>query len=115
MNDLKTQVQGIDPNLQGKDMEEFVGKTNNVYEALEIISKRATQLSVDLKEELHQKLEEFAVTTDAIEEVHENKEQIEISKFYERLPNPAVIATTEYLEGKIEFEYRNREREHHND
>lgn len=109
MNDLKTQVQGIDPNLEGKDMENFVSKTNNVYETLEIISKRANQLAVELKEELHQKLDEFAVTTDAIEEVHENKEQIEISKFYERLPNPAVIATKEYLNGELQSEYRNRE------
>lgn len=108
MNDLKTQVQGINPNLEGKDMEEFVGKTQNVYETLEIISKRANQLAVDLKEELHQKLDEFAVTTDAIEEVHENKEQIEISKFYERLPNPAVIATSEYLSDQLSVEYRNR-------
>ncbi|WP_235296677.1 DNA-directed RNA polymerase subunit omega [Portibacter marinus] len=110
MNDLKTQVQGIDPNLQGKDMEKFVSKTQNVYETLEIISKRANQLAGDLKEELHQKLEEFAVTTDAIEEVHENKEQIEISKFYERLPNPAVIATYEYLNGELKAEYKQRER-----
>lgn len=108
MNDLKTQVQGIDPNLSGKDMVNFVSKTNNVYETLEIISKRASQLSQDLKQELHQKLDEFAVTTDAIEEVHENKEQIEISKFYERLPNPAVIATNEYLEGKLDVDYRDR-------
>ncbi|GLR19161.1 DNA-directed RNA polymerase subunit omega [Portibacter lacus] len=110
MNDLKTQVQGIDPNLEGKDMEEFVSKTHNVYETLEIIAKRANQLAVELKEELHGKLEEFAVTTDAIEEVHENKEQIEISKFYERLPNPAVIATSEYLNGQLKVEYKNRDR-----
>jgi DNA-directed RNA polymerase subunit K/omega len=110
MNDLKTRVQGIDPNLEGKDMENFVSKTQNVYETLEIISKRANQLAVDLKEELHQKLDEFAVTTDAIEEIHENKEQIEISKFYERLPNPAVIATNEYLNGQLSVEYRNRDR-----
>lgn len=106
MNDLKTQVQGIDANLGGKDMVEFVSKTKNVYETLEIIAKRANSLAVDLKQELHQKLDEFAVTTDAIEEVHENKEQIEISKFYERLPNPAVIATNEYLDGKLEVDYR---------
>ncbi len=109
MNDLKTQVQGIDPNLAGKDMERFVSKTQNVYEAIEIISKRANQLSSDLKEELHGKLEEFAVTTDAIEEIHENKEQIEISKFYERLPNPAVIATHEYLSNKLKIEYKERD------
>ncbi len=113
MNDLKTQVQGIDPNLSAKDMVEFVSGTQNVYETLEIIAKRANGLSNDLKEELHQKLEEFAVTTDAIEEVHENKEQIEISKFYERLPNPAVIATNEYLDGKLDVEYREYNR--HND
>lgn len=111
MNDLKTKVQGIDPNLEGKDMEKFVSKTQNVYETLEIISKRANQLAVELKEELHGKLEEFAVTTEAIEEVHENKEQIEISKFYERLPNPAVIATNEYLAGELSVEYRNRGKE----
>lgn len=110
MKDLKTQVQGIDPNLSGKDMEKFVSKTQNVYEAIEIIAKRANQLAVELKEELHQKLEEFAVTTDAIEEIHENKEQIEISKFYERLPNPAVIASHEYLDGKLKVEILDRER-----
>ena len=110
MNDIKTKVQGIDPNLSARNMEEFVNDTQNVYEAIEIISKRARQLSGDLKDELHQKLEEFAVTTDAIEEIHENKEQIEISKFYERLPNPAIIATKEYLDGKIIAEYKDRDR-----
>ena len=59
-----------------------------------------------MKEELHAKLEEFAVHSDTIEEIHENKEQIEISKFYERMPNPVVIATEEYLDGKIEHRYK---------
>jgi len=66
-------------------------------------------LSKDIKHELHKKLEEFAVTPDAIEEIHENKEQIEISKFYERLPNPTVIATGEFLRGELEFRYRVRD------
>jgi len=66
-------------------------------------------LSQDLKQELHSKLEEFASTTDAIEEIHENKEQIEISKFYERLPNPAIIALNEYMNGELEYRYKGEE------
>jgi DNA-directed RNA polymerase subunit K/omega len=79
--------------------------TGNIYEALAIISKRARQLAVDLKHELNTKLEEFAVQSDTIEEITENKEQIEISKFYERLPNPVIIATKEYLEGDLYYRY----------
>jgi len=79
----------------------MVKDTSNIYESLTIITKRAKQISVDLKRELHSKLEEFAIVSDTIEEVHENKEQIEISKFYERLPNPVIIATEEYLKGNI--------------
>ncbi|MCB0661175.1 MAG: DNA-directed RNA polymerase subunit omega [Saprospiraceae bacterium] len=97
MTDIKTQVQGLDPNLHARDVKQFVKDTGNIYESLAIIAKRAKQLSVDLKRELHEKLDEFAVNPETIEEVTENKEQIEISKFYERLPNPAVIATEEYL------------------
>jgi len=109
MSDIKTKVQGIDPNLKARDVKGLAGETGNIYETLSIIMKRARFLSRDLKYELHNKLEEFAVTPDAIEEIHENKEQIEISKFYERLPNPTIIATEEYLEGKLEYRYRNRE------
>jgi DNA-directed RNA polymerase subunit K/omega len=81
-----------------------------VYEALNIITKRARQLAVDLKYELHNKLEEFAVSSDTIEEVSENKEQIEISKFYERLPNPVIIATEEYLNGELYYRYNDRKK-----
>lgn len=109
MSDIKTKVQGLDPNVKARDIDNLASNTGNVYEALAIITKRSKQLSVDLKHELHQKLEEFAVTTDAIEEVSENKEQIEISKFYERLPNPVVIATEEYLNGELYHRYNKRE------
>ena len=109
MSDIKTQVQGIDPNLKARDITELSNATGNIYEALAIIRRRARLLSKDLKHELHKKLEEFAVTPDAIEEIHENKEQIEISKFYERLPNPTVIATQEFLAGNLEHRYRDRE------
>ena len=101
MSDIKAKVQGVDPNLHARNVKQFVKDTGNIYEALAVISKRARQLSVDLKHELHEKLEEFAVNPETIEEVTENKEQIEISKFYERLPNPAVIATEEYLHGDL--------------
>ncbi len=109
MSDIKTKVQGIDPNLKARDVEELAAVTGNIYEALAIIRRRARLLSKDIKHELHKKLEEFAVTPDAIEEIHENKEQIEISKFYERLPNPTVIATGEFLRGELEYRYRGNE------
>jgi len=105
MADLKNKVQGIDPNLNARDIVDITGRTGNLYEALAIITKRANQVNVDLKLELHKKLEDFAVTSETIEEVHENKEQIEISKFYERLPNPALIAYNEFMDNAIEHEY----------
>lgn len=112
MGDIKTQVQGLDPNIQARDVHSLAKPTGNVYEALTVISKRARQLSVDLKHELHQKLDEFAVQSDTIEEINENKEQIEISKFYEKLPNPVLIATKEYIEGDLHFFYnKNRDRD----
>jgi len=106
MSDIKNQVQSIDPNAKARDVESLIQETNNIYETLSIVSSRARQLSVDIKQELHAKLEEFAVSSETIEEIQENKEQIEISKFYEKLPNPAVIAMNEYLEGKLDVKYR---------
>jgi DNA-directed RNA polymerase subunit K/omega len=78
-------------------------KTGNLYESIAIISKRAAQINISLKEELHNKLEEFASHTDSLEEVHENKEQIEISRAYERMPNPALLATQEFFDDKIYY------------
>ena len=75
--------------------------TNNIYEAITIIAKRAEQISGDLKSELIEKLEEFATYTDSLDEVFENKEQIEVSKFYEKLPKPTAIAVEEWLDGRI--------------
>jgi DNA-directed RNA polymerase subunit K/omega len=110
MTDIKSKSQGIDPNVSARDVKELSATTGNIYEVLSIISKRANQLSFDLKRELNQKLEEFAVSTDSIEEINENKEQIEISKFYEKLPNPVVIATTEYLEDELHYHYNDKRR-----
>lgn len=111
MSDIKTQVQGLDPNVRARDVHSLAAKTGNIYEVLAIITKRSKQLAVDLKQELHQKLEEFAVSSDTIEEISENKEQIEISKFYERLPNPVIIAMEEFIEGEIYHRYNKKRRE----
>ncbi len=86
-----------------KDLNEIKAKTGNVYESISIIAKRAGQINISLKEELHNKLEEFASHTDSLEEIHENKEQIEISKAYEKMPNPALLATQEFMEDKVYF------------
>jgi len=75
--------------------------TGNLYEAITTIAKRAQQINADLKTELIEKLEEFATYTDSLDEVFENKEQIEVSKFYEKLPKPTAIAVEEWLNGKI--------------
>lgn len=77
--------------------------TSNIYEAISIISKRANQINVEIKKELLEKLDEFATYNDSLEEIFENKEQIEVSKFYERLPKPHALALQEWLEGKIYY------------
>ncbi|MFA5299989.1 MAG: DNA-directed RNA polymerase subunit omega [Lutibacter sp.] len=85
------------------DKNKVEAPTGNIYEAITIIAKRADQIGVDLKNELVEKLEEFATYTDSLDEVFENKEQIEVSKFYERLPKPTAIAVQEWLDDKIYF------------
>lgn len=86
-----------------RDIRQLDGVTGNIYEAVSIISKRANQISLDLKEELQGKLSEFASHTDNLEEIFENREQIEISRFYEKLPKPTSMAVQEFLEGKVYF------------
>jgi len=92
-----------------RDFLDFEEQTGNIYESLAIISKRAKQIQRELKDELDKKLQEFASYTDNLEEIFENREQIEISKFYERLPKPVLIATKEYLDKDVYF--RNSENE----
>ncbi|MES2592638.1 MAG: DNA-directed RNA polymerase subunit omega [Bacteroidota bacterium] len=84
-----------------RDLRNFDGTTGNIYESIAIISKRANQISSEIKEELTNKLAEFASNTDNLEEIFENREQIEISRFYERLPKPSLIAIQEFFDGKI--------------
>ncbi len=102
MSKLRRQISANTTNVaETKDLNVIKSKTGNVYESIAIIAKRANQINIGLKEELHNKLEEFASHTDSLEEIHENKEQIEISRAYERMPNPALLATQESLEDKI--------------
>lgn len=115
MTDIKNKVQNIDPNAEARDIMDFTKNTGNIYEALAVIASRARQLSVEIKQELHSKLDEFAVTSETIEEIQENKEQIEISKFYEKLPDPTIIATHEFFEGKLEYRRRDSEEEEEKD
>lgn len=77
--------------------------TGNVYEAITIIAKRANQINTEIKKELLEKLDEFATNNDSLEEVFENKEQIEVSRFYERLPKPHAIAVEEWLNDKVYY------------
>src|SRR6185436_12900255 len=89
-----------------RDIDKVAAPTGNLYESVVIISKRAKQIASNIKEELNNKLAEFATTVDNLEEVFENREQIEISKFYERMPKPTTSATEEFLEGKLTFRMR---------
>lgn len=97
-----------------RDMIAMAEQTGNVYETVCIIGKRANQISLDIKKELEKKLQEFA-PTDNLEEVSENHEQIEISRFYEKLPKPTLIATQEYLEHKLYFSNPLKQKEHLDD
>jgi len=84
-----------------RDVDKITQDTGNIYETVIIVSRRSNQIAVEMKQELNKKLEEFASYSDNLEEVFENREQIEISKFYERLPKPTLIALQELEEGKI--------------
>ena len=104
MSKLRRQLSANTSNVvEPKNLFDLKEKTGNLYESIAIIAKRANQINITIKEELHNKLEEFASHTDSLEEIHENKEQIEISKAYERMPNPSLLASQEFMEGKVYF------------
>ena len=104
MSKLRRQLSvGTSNIVETKNLNDIKEKTGNLYESISIVGKRANQINISLKEELHNKLEEFASHTDSLEEIHENKEQIEISRAYERMPNPALLSTQEFIEDKIYY------------
>jgi DNA-directed RNA polymerase subunit K/omega len=92
-----------------RDLRQLDIKTGNIYESVVVLAKRANQIGSEMKEELTGKLAEFASHTDNLEEIFENREQIEISKFYERLPKPSLIAINEFLDNKIYYRNPNKE------
>lgn len=104
--DLKTRTQAIDANASSRDVGHIIRNTNNIYESLCIVSRRANQISTEIKRELNSKLEEFASSIDSLEEMHENKEQIEISKYYEKIPSPTLIAMHEYMNDELAHRYK---------
>lgn len=90
-------------NTETRDLRKFDENTENIYQSVVIIAKRANQIGMEMKEELNNKLSEFATSTDNLEEVFENREQIEIARYYEQLPKPSLIAISEYMEEKIYY------------
>lgn len=99
----KKALASVNPMIETKDVIAIKEKTGNLYESIVVMSRRASQISVAIKEELHKKLDEFSSHTDSLEEIHENKEQIEISRMYERMANPALQAVTEFFDEKIYY------------
>lgn len=97
-------------NTVTRDLTRMAEETGNVYETVRIIAKRANQISVEMKKDLEKKLQEFATNNDNLEEVFENREQIEISRYYEKLPKPVLIATQEFLEGRAYYKNPTKEK-----
>ena len=98
-------------NTVTRDVIKLSQDTGNVYETVCIIAKRANQIAVEMKKDLEKKLQEFATLNDNLEEVSENREQIEIFRYYEKLPKPVLIATQEYIEGKVMYRNLVKEKE----
>ena len=101
MTDIKNSEAPINTTTIDKNI--IDAPTDNIYEAISIIAKRANQINGDIKKELLEKLDEFATYNDSLEEIFENKEQIEVSKFYEKLPKPHALAVQEWIENKIYY------------
>jgi DNA-directed RNA polymerase subunit K/omega len=105
----KLLINTTNPSIEARDLKLIEAKTGNLYESISIVAKRANQINTKIKDELHRKLEEFGSLNDNLEEISENKEQIEISRFYERMANPAIQATHELLNDKIFFRKRDEQ------
>lgn len=105
----KQLLQNTNPEIETRNLSDIEDLTGNIYRSLVVAGKRSNQIASDMKEELHAKLAEFASTTDNLEEIFENREQIEISRFYEKLPHPTILAMNELQEDKIHFRFREEE------
>lgn len=100
---MEAKKSNIPNNTVSRKLTDLDAATGNIYESVVVISKRANQIASEMKQELNRKLADFSSVNDSLEETFENREQIEISRYYERLPKPAIMATEEFLEGKIYF------------
>jgi DNA-directed RNA polymerase subunit K/omega len=105
----KLLISTLNPMIEPRDLNVITAQTGNLYKSITIMGKRANQINTKIKDELHRKLEEFGSHTDNLEEITENKEQIEISRFYERMANPAIQSISEFHEEKIYFRDTNPE------
>ena len=90
-------------NTVSRDIMDLCNETENVYESVAIISKRANQISAEIKQDLSKKLQEFASYNDSLEEVFENREQLELSRYYEKLPKATLLATQEFIDGNVYY------------
>lgn len=102
-NNMKVREYNAPGNTITFNRDEIEKRVGNIYEAIVIMGKRAEQINTEMKMELNQKLDEFASHNDSLEEVFENREQIEVSKYYEKLPKPTLIAIQEWLDGDVYF------------
>ncbi|MDB5226864.1 MAG: polymerase Rpb6 [Bacteroidota bacterium] len=102
-NVKKEEGKSVSAYIETRNLDELAAKTGNLYKSINVISARSSQMNAKLKEELHRKLEEFASATDNLEEVFENREQIEISRYYEKLPKTTIMALQEFLNDETYF------------
>ena len=109
---MELKKSNIPNNTNTRKLTDLDVKTGNIYESVVIISKRANQIASEIKQELNRKLADFSSSNDSLEETFENREQIEISKYYEKLPKPTIIATEEFLAGKVYFRENEPETHH---
>ena len=98
-------------NTLTRDMVSLTEETGNVYETVRVIGKRANEISAEIKHDLERKLQEFTSFNDSLDEIFENREQIEISRYFERLPKPTLIATQEFVEGEVYFRNPTKEKD----
>ncbi len=108
---MKNKKTNAPTNTVTRNLMELCEDTGNIYETVSIIGKRANQIAAEMKNDLSKKLQEFASYNDNLEEVFENREQIEISRYYEKLPKPTLIAAQEYIEGKVYYRNPAKEKE----
>ncbi len=106
---MDTKKISVPTNTVTRNLPELDTQTGNIYESVVVIAKRAGQIASEVKQELSRKLADFSSATDSLEETFENREQIEISKFYERMPKPSLVATEEFLDGKVYFREKREE------